>query len=308
LTDLKQLLDSVNLQINKNYDMFIVVERSPELAESISGYVAEKGYPGIKVHFNDGPQGVSANRNIALEQVAGDIVAFVDDDAILSPQWVDELIKAFDSDETVVGVTGPVLPLWQDGQVTWFPRELYWILSCTYYDYPDQVEVRNGYGTNLAFRREAFQSAGLFNTRLGVRGRGKGGWQEPGGEEVELAYRIKNCTGKRIVYRPTVEVSHKVYSYRLNVRFIVLRAFWEGYAKALLESKCRSFETESSVLANEHALLRRIAFHNVPAALGSLFIHPAKGLRQLLLISSVLTCVGVGYCRYKLGSLFNREY
>jgi glucosyl-dolichyl phosphate glucuronosyltransferase len=307
LEDLKQLLDSVSAQSFRDFDMFVIVERSSELADSISEYIAKNGYNEINVHFNDGPRGVSANRNLALQKVRGDIVAFVDDDATVSREWVDEIVRTFNEDSSVIGVTGPVLPVWQKESMTWFPAELYWIFSCSYDVFPNKVEVRNGYGTNLAFKMEAIREAGLFNTALGVRGRGSGGWQEPGGEETELALKIKSRTGKRIIFNPKVEVHHKVYSYRLSIRFIVRRAFWEGYTKALLKDKYRSLKTRNGVLATEHTLLRRIVFHRIPQALKMLFRHPVTAVNQLGAVFVVLTCVSIGYCRYEWSAIFRSE-
>ena len=122
-------------------------------------------------------------------------------------------MKTYAQDSSVIGVTGPILPLWEQESMSWFPRELYWIFSCTYWDMAEKTEVRNGYGTNLSFRREAFNSGERFRTSLGVKGGGQRGWQEPGAEEVEFSLRVRRKTGKHIVYNPRVRVKHKVYRY-----------------------------------------------------------------------------------------------
>ena len=176
LRDITELLDSIQAQTYQNIETLIVTERLPELADSIRRYITEKGYPRMQVLHNEGEWGASSARNLALGQAKGDIIAFVDDDAIPFPDWAEEIVKIYADDSSVIGVTGPILPLWEEESMNWFPREFYWIFSCTYWDMETITEVRNGYGTNLSFRREAL-SGELFKTSMGLRGGGRGvGW------------------------------------------------------------------------------------------------------------------------------------
>jgi glucosyl-dolichyl phosphate glucuronosyltransferase len=141
INDIKQLLDSVAVQNHGNVEMFLIVERSPDLSTSICQYIQEKNYSGIAVTCNNGPAGVSSARNSVLQETKGEIVAFVDDDAVLSCNWVEELVKTFKEDDSIIGVTGPIFPLWQNVDGSWFPQEFYWIFSCTYDKFPEKIEV-----------------------------------------------------------------------------------------------------------------------------------------------------------------------
>lgn len=186
--------------------------------------------------------------------------------------------------------------------MAWFPREFYWIFSCTYWDWTQPTEVRNGYGTNISFRREAFDQCGLFKTNLGVKGYGKGGWQGLGGEETEFSLRVKRQTHKRIVYHPNIKVKHKVYRYRLSNSFIGKRAYWEGNAKAMF-NKLYCSDSEQ-ILSTEHELLHRIFSRLIPNSLKLLFRQPKVALRQLRVTILVLACVAAGYLNYNLRSLY----
>jgi len=305
LKDITELLDSIEAQTYSNTETLIVAERSPELADNIKKYIAEKGYSRMQVLYNEGEWGASSARNLAIEQAKGDIITFVDDDAILFPDWVEEMAETYAQDNSVVGVTGPILPLWEQDSMSWFPRELYWIFSCTYWDMTEKTEVRNGYGTNLSFRREAFNSRERFRTTLGVKGRGQRGWQEPGAEEVEFSLRVRRKTGKHIIYNPRVRVKHKVYSYRMSTKFIAKRAYWEGYAKAMLNRWYRP--GGEAVLSTEYELLRRILFKLLPRTLGRLFRQPVTGWRQLWVVAVVLSCVAGGYLSYQWSTFFGRS-
>lgn len=50
---------------------------------------------------------LSQSRNIGIAMAAGDVVAFIDDDAYPDPAWLDRLVKAYDTPE-VAAVGGPV--------------------------------------------------------------------------------------------------------------------------------------------------------------------------------------------------------
>jgi glycosyltransferase involved in cell wall biosynthesis len=305
LKDIEELLDSLNAQSYKDTETLIVAERSVELADSIKKYIAEKGYASMRVLFNEGEWGSYPSRNLAIGQARGDVIAFVDDDALPFPDWVAQMVKVYNEDGSVVGVTGPILPLWRDRSMKWFPRELYWVFSCTYREVVGRAEVRNGYCTNLSFRREAFDSCGLFKASLVGGGRGKSDWQQPAAQETEFCLRVRRGTGKRIVHDPKVRVKHKVYGYRLSSGFLARRAYWEGYAKAMLKSLYR--DDDGEVLATEYALLRRILLGRLPRTLGRLFRRPATAWRQLRAVVTVLAGVAGGYLSYIFLSLFRRR-
>jgi len=93
LKDIVELLESIRAQTCHDVETVFVAERSPELADDIRSYTADKGYPHMRVLYNQGQWGVSSARNLAIKHVKADIIAFIDDDAILFPDWVEETVK-----------------------------------------------------------------------------------------------------------------------------------------------------------------------------------------------------------------------
>ena len=304
LKDITELLDSIHIQTYENIEVLIVAERSPELAGSIRSYVEERGYHNTRVLYNQEEWGSYSARNLGIRQAQGDIIAFIDDDALLFPDWAEETVNTYADNDSIIGLTGPILPLWEQDSMAWFPRELYWIFSCTYWDWTEKTEVRNGYGTNISFRRDAFHCCGLFKSSLEIKGQGKSDWQRPGAKETEFSLRVTQKTGKRIIYNPSIRVKHKVYRYRLSTNFIARRAYWEGYAKALLNRWYRP--SDKRLLVTEYDLLRRIFFNLLPRSLGLLFKHPMIATRQLWVTAVVLSCVAGGYLGYNLSHLWGR--
>ena len=165
--DITVLLDSNQAQTYSRLETIFVIEKSAELFDQVKSYVEEKDIPNTKVVFNDGEPGASAARNLGIKQAKGDIIAFIDDDAVPFLDWAEEMVKTYE-DESIIGVTGPAFPLWPDEHVAWLPEEFYWIIGCTAWaDWDNITAVRNVWLQNASFRRESFRLAGYLDTKLG---------------------------------------------------------------------------------------------------------------------------------------------
>ncbi|MCK5213361.1 MAG: hypothetical protein KAQ74_05495, partial [Dehalococcoidia bacterium] len=211
--------------------------------------------------------------------------------AVLSDDWAARTIDAYLRYPDAIGVAGAIHPLWDTPRMAWFPRELYWMVSCTYWDTAVPIRVRNGYGANMSFRREAFDGGSRFAENLGIGPYGTGGWRGVGGEEPEFSLRVVRATGRYVLFVPDVQVWHRVRPYRLALHTLGRRAYWEGRFKGLL---ARSAKAEDDVLQTEYALLRGL-FHNSLKRLVTLFVRPYCSLRQQSVVTCVLICVATGY-------------
>jgi len=295
LGDLTELLRSVREQTYKQIEVILVIERSKELEHEILEHIKVKNYSNVKVVFNPGPWGLSVARNLGIRHASGRVLAFIDDDALLCPNWAEETLCAYEN-SSVIGVTGPIEPLWESDTMKWFPREMYWIFSCTHNNWNEARVVRNGYGTNISFLKEAFELAGVFLPSLGAKGGGTKGKNEMGGEETEFSIRVKKITGKNIMYFPNVRVKHRVYFYRFTLRFIIKRAFWEGYSKAYFR---HNFNPDGNVLSTEFNLLGQIMLR-FPSRILKLFVRPLDSFKENGVIAIVLLCVGYGFLKGEL--------
>lgn len=307
LNDIFELLDSIKAQTYNHTETILVVERSVELFDRIKQYAEEKAIPNVKVVFNHGEPGLSAARNLGVKEARGDIIAFIDDDALPSPNWAEETVKTYE-DKSVIGVTGPILPLWKDEPMDWFPDELDWILSCAAWsNITDKREVRNVFGTNMSFRREAFDSSGLFLTHLGAKGGGGTGKHELVGDETEFSIRVRRRTGKRILYNPNIKAWHKVYKYRTTSPFIARRAYWEGYTKAMFNKTYRNNGSNEKLLGVEYRLLRRILGKLLPSILKGFLKNPTIAWHKLSVTIIALSFVALGYFSYLFQSFLGHK-
>jgi GT2 family glycosyltransferase len=101
-----RLLGSVKLQTLYPNTILIIDGSTNNLTEDA---VLEKNYTDL-VYFkvDDANRGLTKQRNFGINKVNKDseIVCFLDDDTVLEPNYFEEIIKAFNSDNAVVGVGG----------------------------------------------------------------------------------------------------------------------------------------------------------------------------------------------------------
>jgi glucosyl-dolichyl phosphate glucuronosyltransferase len=281
------LLESLKAQTYEHIEIVFVGEREPELCEQVKDYADQQGMRSVIVLFNDGQPGLSAARNRGIEHASGDIVGFVDDDVMLFPEWAEAMVEGYE-DGSVIGVTGPALPLWEDSRMGWFPEELYWIISCTgWTGWNEAREARSAWGHGMSFKREAFHEAGLFDTATGSQG----GYSPNIAEDLEFSLRAKRRTGKRIVFNPRARLWHKVPKSRLGLRFIIGRARHIGVSRYQLK---KLYPDDQELFDLEVGQLGRILkmLLKVP---GEFLSNPKNACRKFLVTFVVLASAAWGY-------------
>jgi len=296
LNDIRELLQSIKNQTYLPIETIFVVEQSKELLEKVNSFAIEYAVPNFKVLLNDGEPGLSAARNVGIKESRGDIIAFVDDDVLLFPDWAEKMVNAY-SNNSIIGVTGPAFPLWETESMSWFPQEFYWIISCTAWDTETRVkEVRNAWGMNMSFKREAFEKAGFFKNDFGLRNSARKRWFDPPSEDVDFSIRVRSQLKKTIFFDPTVRVQHRAYKYRIKSKFIIQRSFSVGYQRRMLSKLYASIEGKTSVLKQEQDLLKRILTRLIPGISIDFFTKPLYAWRRFNVTFTSLSFVIIGYC------------
>jgi glucosyl-dolichyl phosphate glucuronosyltransferase len=111
---LASCLDSLRAQTAGLDGFEIVVVDSgcaPAAAAAVAGMVA--ALPNARLVRLDRP-GVSAARNAGARAAAGDYVAYLDDDALAAPDWIDQIRRVIGEEERPPAVLGGrVLPRWE---------------------------------------------------------------------------------------------------------------------------------------------------------------------------------------------------
>ena len=200
---------SIQRQTRPPREIIVIVDHNPQLFTRLQAEM-----PDVLVLQNVEPRGLSGGRNTGIAQAQGALLAFVDDDAIVEPDWL-ELLAACCADPHVLGVGGSVAPLWPHKPPVWFPYEFSWVIGCTYLTSPLQpIAVRNPYGGCMCIRREVFVAIGGFRNGIGRSGK-----LPLGCEETELCIRAsQHWPGRIFLWQPRAVMHHRVMPQRASWR------------------------------------------------------------------------------------------
>jgi glycosyltransferase involved in cell wall biosynthesis/GT2 family glycosyltransferase len=279
---LAQAIESVRAQTAPALEIVLTIDHSPELlAES------RERWPDVNLVENHEEQGLSGARNSGVAACSGEVVAFLDDDAVAAPDWLARLGEAY-RDPAVLGVGGAVHPAWVEGKPSWFPPEFDWVVGCTHSGMPQQrATVRNLVGANMSFRRAALDEVGGFRHELG-----RVGTIPAGCEETDLCIRIgKRWPEGQIVYDPEAAVDHFVPASRAERSYFTSRCRGEGRSKAVLAGLVGS----ESGLEAERSYVRRTLPLGVLRGIGDSFRGDLSGLARATAIVTGLLTTTRGY-------------
>lgn len=298
-TELLRAIDSVLQQQLPPVEILVVVDHNPELATRLRSTVDSS----VTVTENSRQRGLSGARNTALEQVKGEAIAFLDDDAHAGPGWLAALTTPF-ADPEVFAVGGAATPVWPKARPVTLPAprrgqrpirgELDWVVGCTYHGQPQSLaHVRNVMGCNMAFRASVFSQIGGF-----TEGIGRVGALPLGCEETELCIRLRQANrNARILFEPSALVHHQVSADRLSWTYLRRRSYAEGVSKAAVATLVGADDALSTERAYTSqiiplALLRELASGHVRGAFA--------------LVLSVLSAA-LGYLRGARAEVFTQK-
>jgi glycosyltransferase involved in cell wall biosynthesis/GT2 family glycosyltransferase len=279
---LSQAIDSVRAQSLAAHEIVLSVDHSPELLAE-----AERRWPEVRLIENHEEQGLSGARNSGVAVCSGEVVAFLDDDAVAAPDWLERLAEAY-RDPNVFGAGGTVRPAWVAGKPSWFPPEFDWVVGCTHSGMPKQREaVRNLVGANMSLRREALLEVGGFRHELG-----RIGTIPAGCEETDLCIRVgKRWPEGKILYDPAAAVDHYVTAARGTREYFTSRCRGEGRSKAVLAGLVGS----ESGLEAERTYTSRTLPLGVMRGIGDAFRGDLGGLSRAAMIVTGLLTTTAGY-------------
>jgi glycosyltransferase involved in cell wall biosynthesis len=186
----------------------IVVDQSSTIAASIP--IIEELLPVIRnlKHIPTETRGLSKARNVGIKASTSDIIAFTDDDCIVTREWAEAIIQEFDRDKDTMAVYGKVLPAFIGDQA----RKM--LAICLKDNRQEYKKLVNPWefqsGNNMALRREVFTEIGYFDELLG-----------PGAElrncdDADMAYRMLR-SGLKVVYTPKAVIYHRLWREDMEV-------------------------------------------------------------------------------------------
>lgn len=281
--DMQHAIQSLQSQTVLPREIILVIDHNPDLKE-----LARKTFKGVTVVENQEERGLSGARNTGIVHSSGLVVAFIDEDAIASPNWIESLLDGYQNPQ-VIGVGGEVKPVWTVPQPDWFPEEFNWVVGCSYKGLPLSLSsIRNPIGCNMSFRREALVYAGGFRNGIG-----RVGTIPIGCEETELCIRARQCSPMSVfIYQPNAVVYHKVPEWRSSWRYFARRCFAEGLSKAMVTRYVGSKDG----LSSERSYVLRTLPNAMLSGLKETFLHGNfAGIKRALTIAAGLSLTTAGF-------------
>ncbi len=299
--DLTIAVESVQQQTLQPEEIIIVIDHNPELLKRVREHISD-----VTVIENKQAKGLSGARNSGVMVAQSEIVAFLDDDAYASQNWIECLATSY-MNPHVVGVGGKIEPQWPEEQPFWFPEEFNWVVGCSYRGLPtENAAVRNLLGANMSIRRDVittvygFRESFGWNRRKETRQTGfKLLAQQIGNEETELCIRTTHQLPESIwLYAPAASIQHRVSVPRTSWAYFLRRCYSEGQGKALLVSLHGSPKS----LAAE----RSYTFHTLPQGIlrgiTDAFLH--HDLTGLARSTAIILGLGTTIAGYLVGKTF----
>jgi cellulose synthase/poly-beta-1,6-N-acetylglucosamine synthase-like glycosyltransferase len=278
---LQEAVASVRAQSVPAFEIIVVVDHNPELLA-----MARDGLGHVTVIPSAGSRGASGTRNTGVSVSSGEIIAFLDDDAVASPTWLESLLPHFAGRE-VVGVGGRVEPIWAVSRPHWFPPEFDWVVGVSYRGMPQGVTpVRNVWSNNMAIRRRVFLAIGGFRDDFGKTG------ERARPEDTDLCLRATAAhLGGTWVYEPAAIAGHWVPVRRATVGYFLRRCFNEGCGKAALSVMDGSRRSTSVERQYAQRLLLRLIIGGPPGTAPD----ARWGIWRRLAVAAGLSSAAVGF-------------
>jgi GT2 family glycosyltransferase len=240
---LRALLGSLAPQLRPGDHQLIVAENGSTAPSPLPPL------PIIPIHIYDPIPGKCRVQNQAIEIATSPTIAFLDDDLIVTPRYLEGVERFFDEHPQFAAMKGRILPA-LDPVVVAGERAPY--LDLPLVDYGDKVaEVHGMIGANMAIRANLFRRLGSFDERLGP---GAAGHEE----ETEMSARIRRAA-ERIGYCPTAAVIHEVDPARADRTRFLNVARERGYCRTIHERHSMIQVSINLLIARARLAIARLA-------------------------------------------------
>lgn len=220
------------------YEIVMVNNNSTDNTEQLCLKFAAD-YPDVNYrYFNEKNQGLSFARNRGIKEASGEWLVFLDDDAMILPDYLTNLSTHLAQYPEAGAFGGKISPEFESGTVPeWLCKWTYsWVSAI---DLGKKVSLFKGskypIGANMGFSRLTLEKCGHFNTALGRTGNNL-----MGGEEKDIFNRIK-AAGIPIYYFPDVAVNHVIPPHRTTTQFIERLGAGVGSSERL---RCKDHKTK----------------------------------------------------------------
>ncbi|HEY0057705.1 MAG TPA: glycosyltransferase [Flavisolibacter sp.] len=199
------------------FEVIVVDNNSKDNTESlVLEYIAQ--HPHIDISYLlETRQGASYARNTGAAKSRGQLLCFMDDDAVAEKDYLEKILHFFDEHPDAAGLGGRIIPLYIPAKPAWMSHHVSSLVGN--FDYaPEQTVFAPGkypLESNMIVQKALFNAIGGFNTALP----GVVGTLRIGGEGKDFFLRL-HALRKPIYYHPQVIVHHVVEVAKLTREYM----------------------------------------------------------------------------------------
>ena len=175
-------------------------------------------------------QGIAFARTRGAKEAAGNLIAYIDDDCLADPNWLNEIINFYDKNPEVMSTGGKIIPKYLAPVADWFGKYFWGLVGN--YDLGNKVFQMKGArypsGANMHFRKTAFEKYGYFDGNLGRSGKSL-----MAGEEKAMYLKLIGANEK-VYYLPQVIVHHHVEGNKFDKEYVKHHSMGIGASERLM--------------------------------------------------------------------------
>lgn len=158
-------------------------------------------------------QGLSFARNRGILESTGEILIYVDDDALVNTEYLQSYFDFFQNNTNIYAAGGPIIPQYETQEPKWMSFYTKQLLTAFLYNGEKIKPFKRSQfpgGGNAAYRKTVFDKVGLFNTELGRKGNSLAGAEE---KDIFDKMRTRNM---QIFYLPKSILYHIIPQKKLE--------------------------------------------------------------------------------------------
>ncbi len=195
------------------YEIVLVNNNSKDNTEAICKQFAAD-FPHVEFHyFVETKQGLSHARNRGIQEAQGDIIIYVDDDAVVNKEYLQTYWEFFTAHPEAYAAGGPVVPQYETAEPRWMSHYTLSLIT-GYHNHGDKEKPYSGKaypgGGNAGYRKVVFETVGLFNPELGRNGNSLAC-----SEEKDIFDKMREAR-MPFYYLPTAILYHQISAAKLT--------------------------------------------------------------------------------------------
>ena len=215
--EVERLFDSLAAQTYAVFELIVIDQNDDDRVRRLVSAFSER----LEIVYLRSEKGLSRARNVGLQSVSGELVAFPDDDCWYAPDVLAHVVERFRSDARLAGLTGRSIDhtgaasqgRWSTAAMT-VDRYTVWTAATSY---------------TIFLRAEAVRRAGGFDETLGVGSGSRWG----AGEEVNFLLKVVDA-GLKVEYDPALQICHPEPIAAMDAKaFARARLYNRGFGRVL---------------------------------------------------------------------------